>query len=45
MLIDVVIQYFYLRIAAAIFENVARNSGYGVDTDYNLWAFLGLLLS
>lgn len=41
--IDVVIEYFYLRIASEIYSSIARNSGGGTDTQYNLQA-VGLLL-
>ena len=43
LLIDVVIEYFYLRIAGEIYTGIARNSGWNTDTQYNLQA-VGLLL-
>ena len=43
LLIDVVIEYFYLRIAGEIYTSIARNSGWNTDTQYNLQA-VGLLL-
>src|SRR6187431_1633181 len=36
LLIDVLLQYFYLRIASSIFESIQRSSGWGVDSQYNL---------
>ena len=45
LLIDVLLQYFYLRIAGEIYESVARNSDYfDNDTQYNLWSARWLLL-
>ncbi len=38
LLIDILIQYFYLRIAGAIFESIQRNSEWNNDTSYNLQA-------
>lgn len=38
LLTDVLIQYFYLRIASSIFESIRRNSGWAIDTQYNLQA-------
>ena len=43
LLIDVVIEYFYLRIAGEIYTSIARNSGWNTDTQYNMQA-VGLLL-
>ena len=44
LLIDILIQYCYLRIAFEIFKSIARNSDFmNTDTGYNLQA-LGLLL-
>jgi uncharacterized RDD family membrane protein YckC len=43
LLIDVVIEYFYLRIAGEIYSTVQSNSGWDTDTRYNLQA-VGLLL-
>ncbi len=43
LLIDVVIEYFYLRIAGEIYKSIAANSGWDTDTQYNLQA-VGLLL-
>lgn len=43
LLIDVLIEYFYLRIASEIYKSIANNSGWGVDSQYNLWT-VGMLL-
>jgi uncharacterized RDD family membrane protein YckC len=43
LLIDVVIEYFYLRIASEIYKSIARNTEYSIDAEYNLQA-VGLLL-
>ena len=43
LLIDVLIEYFYLRIAIEIFKSIINNSGSDLDTQYNLQA-VGLLL-
>lgn len=43
LLIDVLIEYFYLRIAGEIFTSIVRNSGRDMDSQYNLQA-VGLLL-
>ena len=43
LLIDIVIEYFYLRIATEIFRSIRDNSGWDIDTQYNLQA-VGLLL-
>ena len=43
LLIDVLIQYFYLRIASAIYDSIERNSGWGMDSGYNMWAVRLLL--
>lgn len=44
LVIDMLIEYFYLRIAFEIYESIARNSNiYDSDTQYNLSA-VGLLL-
>ncbi len=43
LLIDVVLEYFYLRIASEVYSSIARNSGWDIDTQYNLQA-VGLLL-
>lgn len=42
LLIDVLIEYFYLRIAGEIFMGIVRNSGGDLDSRYNLQA-IGLL--
>ena len=49
LLIDVVIEYFYLRIAGEIYKSIRDNSGWGIDSQYNLHAaqlllFLPVLL-
>ncbi len=49
LLIDVLIEYFYLRIALVIYEHIRQNSGYGTDAGYDLHAvqlllFLPILL-
>lgn len=38
LLIDVVVQYVYLRIAGAIYESIAAGSNWNNDTPYNLHA-------
>jgi len=38
LLIDMVIQYVYLRIAGAIYESIQQSSGWDEDTAYNLQA-------
>jgi uncharacterized RDD family membrane protein YckC len=43
LLIDIVIQYFYFRIAEYMFDRIAKNTRYSIDNEYNLEAF-GLLL-
>jgi uncharacterized RDD family membrane protein YckC len=43
LLIDVIIEYFYLRIAVEIFKNIVSNSNLDMDSQYNLQA-VGLLL-
>lgn len=43
LLIDVVIEYFYLRIAGEIYKSIASNSSWDVDSNYNMQA-VGLLL-
>ena len=43
LIIDMVIQYFYLRIAGEIYNSIENNSGFDTDTQYNLHA-VGLLL-
>ncbi|MBL0305334.1 MAG: RDD family protein [Chitinophagaceae bacterium] len=44
LLIDMIIEYFYLRIAGEIYSSISRNSGYfDEDAGHNLWA-IGLLL-
>lgn len=43
LLIDVLIEYFYLRIAGEIYKNIASNSIRNLDNQYNLQA-IGLLL-
>lgn len=45
LLIDMLIQYFYLRIAGEIYDSIERNSDYfNNDTDHNLWAVGWLLV-
>jgi uncharacterized RDD family membrane protein YckC len=43
LLIDVIIEYFYLRIALEIFRSIINNSSLDTDSQYNLQA-VGLLL-
>ena len=43
LLIDMVMEYFYLRIASEILISIQRNAGSGDDAQHNLWA-IGLLL-
>ena len=45
LLIDMLIQYFYLRIAGEIFNSIERNKDYfDNDTGYNMWAVGWLLV-
>lgn len=43
LLIDILIEYFYLRIASAVYDSVRNNSTYDESSGFNLWAF-GLIL-
>ncbi|MBL0274318.1 MAG: RDD family protein [Chitinophagaceae bacterium] len=43
LLIDVLIEYFYLRIAGEIYKDIVYNSSGGTDSGYNMQA-IGLLL-
>ncbi|HQV54373.1 MAG: RDD family protein [Chitinophagaceae bacterium] len=43
LFIDVLIEYFYLRIAGEIFSSIERSGGWGRDSQYNMQA-IGLLL-
>jgi len=43
LLIDVIIEYFYLRIAGEIYTSIARSSGGDIDSRYNMQA-VGLVL-
>jgi uncharacterized RDD family membrane protein YckC len=43
LIIDVVIEYFYLRIAGEIYDGIEANSSWNTDSQYNLQA-IGLLL-
>jgi len=43
LVIDVILEYFYLRIAGEIYETIARNASWDSDTPYDLHA-AGLLL-
>jgi uncharacterized RDD family membrane protein YckC len=43
LLIDVIIEYFYLRIAGEIYSSIESSSGRGADSQYDIQAF-GLLL-
>ncbi|HRF19866.1 MAG TPA: RDD family protein, partial [Chitinophagaceae bacterium] len=43
LLIDMVIQFFYLRIANEIYKSIAMNSSWDIDSNYNMQA-VGLLL-
>jgi uncharacterized RDD family membrane protein YckC len=43
LLIDVVIEYFYLRIANEVYKSITSNSGQDLDSQYNLQT-IGLLL-
>ena len=43
LLIDVIIEYFYLRIAVEIFKSIINNSSLDMDSQYNLQA-VGLVL-
>jgi uncharacterized RDD family membrane protein YckC len=43
LLIDMIIQFFYLRIANEIYKSIAMNSSWDIDSNYNMQA-VGLLL-
>jgi len=43
LLIDVIIEFFYLRIASQIYDNIAARSGNSLDSSYDISA-IGLLL-
>lgn len=43
LLIDMIIEYFYLRIASALYSSIASGMGMNQDAQHNLWA-IGLLL-
>ncbi|MGB3005671.1 MAG: hypothetical protein WBC06_04115, partial [Chitinophagaceae bacterium] len=42
LIIDVIIEYFYIRIALEIFKNIAGSTSWDTDGQYNLQA-IGLL--
>ncbi len=45
LMIDMLIQYFYLRIAGEIFDSILRNRDYfDNDSQHNLWALSWLLV-
>lgn len=45
LIIDIMIEYFYLRIAIEILKAIAGRSGsYNMDAQYNLWAISLLLI-
>ena len=45
LMIDMLIEYFYLRIAGEIFSTIVRNSGsFDEDAQHNLWSIRWLLL-
>ncbi|NOT51719.1 MAG: RDD family protein [Chitinophagaceae bacterium] len=44
LLIDIVIQYFYLRIAEEILKSIIKNTRYSIDAEYNLGAVVLLLI-
>jgi len=45
LMIDMLIQYFYLRIAGAIFDSIVRNrDNFDNDSQHNLWALSWLLV-
>jgi len=45
LLIDVILQYFYLRIAGAIYESIQNNTDYfDTDSQYDMWSVRWLLL-
>ena len=44
LLIDVAIEYFYLRIAGEIYNSIEKNSGWDTDTRFNLEAVKLLLI-
>lgn len=45
LLIDVILQYFYLRIAGAIYESIQNKTDYfDTDSQYDMWSVRWLLL-
>ena len=45
LMIDMLIQYFYLRIASEIFDSILRNRDYADnDSQHNMWALSWLLI-
>ncbi|MGH2553762.1 MAG: RDD family protein [Chitinophagaceae bacterium] len=45
LLIDMLLQYFYLRIAVKIFDSIQKNQNYfDTDTGHNMWAIGWLLV-
>ena len=44
LLIDVIIQYFYLRIAGEIYKSIISNSDFDTDSMYDIWSIRWLLL-
>src|SRR5690348_13160802 len=43
LIIDMVLEYFYLRIAVEIFKSIESGAGSGIDSEYNVQS-IGLLL-
>jgi uncharacterized RDD family membrane protein YckC len=44
LIIDVIIEYFYIRIAFEIFKNIASHSDWNTDSQFNLQAIALLLM-
>jgi len=44
LLIDVVLEYFYLRIASEIYESIAQRMGWDIDSQYDMGAISLLLI-
>jgi uncharacterized RDD family membrane protein YckC len=44
LLIDIILQYFYLRIAGEIYNSISGNSGLDTDSQYDMWSIRWLLL-
>jgi uncharacterized RDD family membrane protein YckC len=44
LIIDMLLQYFYLRIAGEIYTSIVNNSSFDTDSQHNLWSVRWLLL-